>query len=40
MSEIKNALRKRALPLTARKLIRVIYYLLSRHQIYQPEEVV
>lgn len=40
MSEIKNAPRKRALSLTARKLIRVIYYLLSRHQIYQSEEVV
>ncbi|AUJ31493.1 hypothetical protein CRI83_11970 [Liquorilactobacillus nagelii] len=32
--------RKRALALIARKLVRVIYTLLSRHQIYQKEELV
>lgn len=39
-SEDIRSPRKRALALTARKLIRVIYTLLSRHQIYQKEELV
>ncbi|MGA3413663.1 IS110 family transposase [Lactiplantibacillus pentosus] len=39
-SEAIRSPRKRALALTARKLIRVIYTLLSRHQIYQKEELV
>ena len=33
--EVKHTPSKRALVLTARKLIRVIYFLLKNHQIYQ-----
>jgi len=40
MSEVQRSPKKRALVLTARKLIRVIFYLLTNHQIYKPEEVV
>lgn len=37
-SEVTRSPRKRALVLTARKLIRVIFYLLTNHQIYKVEE--
>ena len=40
MSEVKKTPRKRALALTARKLIRVIDTLLRNHQLYQREELV
>lgn len=36
--EVQRTPTKRALVLTARKLIRVIFYLLKNHQIYKPKE--